>query len=332
MRVTPLSILVLAACLVHPTATWAVTIDLVPVANLGNPNDDTGYGSVSYDYYIGRTEVTVGQYVEFLNAVADTDTYGLYDPFMGTNTEIGGITQSGSPGTYTYSVRADSSANMPMTYVSWGDAARFANWLHNGQPTGAQDASTTEDGAYTLNGANTDSALNAVTRNTSIARWFIPTENEWYKAAYHRNNGATGDYWDYPTGTDTAPSNSITDTGNNASYWGFSGPTKGTEPYLTDAGHFATSESPYDTLDQGGSVWEWNEALLYDKFRSLRGGAWNSAPGSMLNTYRSNSNVPTFTDNSVGFRVASIPEPSTAVLGIMASMAIWVLYRRKMAL
>ena len=87
--------------------------------------------------------------------------------------------------------------------MSWDDAARFCNWLHNGQPTG-QDASTTEDDAYPLNGAMTREAFGPVTRNAA-AQWFIPTENEWYKAAHHKNDGSTGNYWDYPTSSDIRP-------------------------------------------------------------------------------------------------------------------------------
>jgi formylglycine-generating enzyme required for sulfatase activity len=105
------------------------------------------------------------------------------------------IQQTGSSGSFSYSV-AEEYANRPVNYVSWGDAARFANWLHNGQPTGAQDLSTTEDGAYYLNGAGgremsditepnyheSGLALLAVTREADW-KWAIPTDDEWYKAA-----------------------------------------------------------------------------------------------------------------------------------------------------
>src|SRR5262249_23703270 len=157
-----------------------------PVGDVSNPNDPaTGnlYGGVGYAYNIGKYEVSVGQYAAFLNAVGATDTYGLYHPSMAADLDVAGISQNGSPGGYTYGVIG--SPDHPITWVSWGDAARFANWLNNGQPIGAQDTGTTEDGAYTLNGANTDAALMAVSRNVG-AKWFIPTENEWYKEAYYQ--------------------------------------------------------------------------------------------------------------------------------------------------
>jgi formylglycine-generating enzyme len=205
----------------------AVTIDWVPVGDPSNLGDSTvaldgthGQGSVSYNYSISKYDVTVGQYTDFLNAVAKTDTYALYNTAMATNLHSAGIDRSGSAGSYTYSV-IGSSADLPVTYVSFGDAARFANWLQNGQPgleTGAgvpQDIHSTEDGAYLLNGTLSSGALTAINRN-SFARFAIPTANEWYKAAYY--NASTSSYHPYPLGSDTvpvsAPPGSTANTGN----------------------------------------------------------------------------------------------------------------------
>ena len=105
----------------HTTTATPITIPTVPVGNAGNANDPaTGnlYGGVAYDYRIGTFEVTVGQYTAFLNAVAATDTYGLYHPSMATDLNIAGIARSGVSGSYTYSVIG--SPNKPVTYVSWG--------------------------------------------------------------------------------------------------------------------------------------------------------------------------------------------------------------------
>jgi len=137
---------VLVVALAAGTTALAVDIETVPVGNPGN-TDDThgdGYGGVDYEYNIGKYEVTAGQYTEFLNAVAATDTYGLYTSSMWSSTEGCKIWRTGLAGSYTYGV-ADNRADRPVNYISWGDAARFCNWLHNGQPTGAQDLTTTED-------------------------------------------------------------------------------------------------------------------------------------------------------------------------------------------
>jgi len=129
----------------------AITIDTVTVGDPGNAADTTGYGSVSYTYSIGKYEVTAGQYCTFLNAVAKKDTFGLYNNSMWSGTYACGIQQMGASGSYSYNV-ASGYANRPVNYVTFWDACRFANWLYNGQECGAQDATTTEEGAYTLDG------------------------------------------------------------------------------------------------------------------------------------------------------------------------------------
>jgi hypothetical protein len=119
--------------------------------NFCGANENKGCGAVFYEYKISKYETTNAQYTEFLNAVAATDTNALYDTRMGDefSPNFGGITQSGSAGSYSYSAIAGRE-DMPVNHVSFYDSLRFANWLHNGQPTGAQDNTTTEDGAYTL--------------------------------------------------------------------------------------------------------------------------------------------------------------------------------------
>ena len=174
------------------------SLQFVFVGNAGNLNDPTSgglYGGVPYTYNVGKFNVTVAQYVMFLNAVAATDTYGLYNPNMATRANIAGIARTGSSGSYSYSIIG--SPNQPIAYVSWGDAARFANWLTNGQPTQAEWPDGTETGSYTLSGATSDAALNSITRNAT-AKYVIPTENEWYKAAYYDPSKGGSDYWLYP--------------------------------------------------------------------------------------------------------------------------------------
>jgi sulfatase modifying factor 1 len=300
----------------------AVNVDTVAVGNPGNAPDtryaSPGYGSVGYTFQIGKFEITAGQYTEFLNAVADTDSYELYSIYMGDPFSYYkgcNIQRSGSSGSYAYSVAPDW-ANRPVNWVSWGDAARFANWLYNGQPTGPQNLSTTEDGSYYLNGATTDAQLLAVTRKAN-ATWVIPSEDEWYKAAYHKNDGVTGNYWDYPTETNSVPSNDLInpDPGNNANFYQ-SGYTIGGYD-RTEVGEFENSESPYETFDQGGNVWEWNEAVI-GPYRGVRGGAFSGVE-DLLSASRRDRAVPSLEYYGFGFRVALVPEPAALVMLVLGS-------------
>ena len=269
---------------------------------------------------MSKTEVSNAQYVEFLNAVAKTDSHGLYDPFMG-------ILQSGVSGSYTYSLKPDavgqgpgggdySYDNKPVTHVSFFDAMRFVNWLENDQPIGTQALGTTEDGVYLIS----DGVSEVRSPN---ARYFIPREDEWYKAAFHKNDGVTGNYWDYPTESDLVPDNNLpsADTGNSANHRPIGGGfTTGNPGYpLTDVGAYLNSQSSYGTFDQGGNLWEMTETLANPSTRIARGGYYSGWSDLMAASYRSDFE-PTFASETTGFRVASIPEPSTLLLVILGAI------------
>ena len=328
--VTWAAVVALAAMLLAAGAVQAdITIETVPVGNTGNTGELSGSaagggdpdricGAVDYDYNIGKYEVTAGQYTAFLNAVAATDTYGLYSTYMADPTNYWGcnIQRSGPSGTYDYSVASDW-ANRPVNHVSFWDACRFANWLHNGQPTGPQGPGTTETGAYTLDGYNGGDGR-TIQRNDD-SKWAVTSEDEWYKAAYHKNDGDTGNYFDFPTASDSMPSNDLTtpDDGNNANFYD-NGYTIGSPYYRTEAGEFELSESPYNTFDQGGNVWEWNEAIMYEgvdwSSRGFRGGSFSVGVFSLHAARRINSVPPTNEGGNVGFRVSEVPEPASALL------------------
>jgi formylglycine-generating enzyme required for sulfatase activity len=322
----------------------AVTITTVPVGDPGNVGELSGSGagaggygpdricgSVGYNYNIGKYEVTAGQYTDFLNKVARTDTYGLYSMGMSYTDRGSGITRGGSSGSYTYSV-ASAFVNRPVNYVSWGDSARFANWLHNGQPTGAQGLATTEDGAYFLNGATTDAQLLAVNREADW-RWAITSEDEWYKAAYHKNDGVTGNYFDYPTSSNTAPGQDMADaSGNNANYYTapYAYPIDSGK-YTTVAGEFQNSDSPYGTFDQGGNVWERNEAVFeYSNYayRGMRGGDLGAFVYNLQAGAR-NSYPPTWETGGLGFRVSEVPEPSSIIALLSGLVGLLGIRRRR---
>ena len=307
----------IALLAIGSAAQAAITIEIVPVGNAGNAADTRyetpGYGSVSYIYGIGKYEVTAGQYCEFLNAVAKTDTYGLYNSSMGAvdDTNMGcNIQRTGSSGSYTYSVVSEY-ANRPVNYVSFWDSCRFANWLTNGQPIGAQGAGTTERGAYTLDGYNGYDGR-TIQRNPG-ATWAVTSEDEWYKAAYY--DGVTDTYWDYPTSSSIgeAPGQDMADPfGNNANWYIEGGNYPIASPYYTTvAGEFQNSASPYGTFDQGGNVYELTEGIPYQDStyacRQLRGGSFDYFGGALLASIRGDYCWPTYENYDIGFRVVTVP-------------------------
>jgi hypothetical protein len=269
----------------------SVVYEFVTVGDAGNGADDTGFGAVSYLYKIGKYPITIAQYTEFLNAVASIDTHGLYTIEM-LISNIAGISRSGTIGSYTYQVVINGglSSDRPITCLSWFSTARFANWMSNGQPSGFQDVFTTENGAYPLEGAVEGDAVvkNILNPNTgSPPTHYIPSEDEWYKAAFYNPtlNSGSGGYYLYATGYNDLPGNSIGSSTNQANYFtaaGFSvsgSPDySSSQPYLTDVGSFSGSASYYGTYDQNGNVWEWNDldALLALPLRGARGGGYRS--------------------------------------------------------
>ena len=183
----------------------------------------------------------------------------------------GGITYtSGAASGSKYTVRT-SMGDKPVNFVSWYDSARFTNWLHNGQGAGS-----TETGAYTLSG-NTG----IIIKNVGATVW-LPSENEWYKAAYYDPTpGASGDnYWLYPTQSDSVPTvgmangtGDITNLGTNvANYirgadWNF------VDGNVTTLGS-AAANNYFGTADQGGNVHEWNDAVISGSSRGVLVRLW----------------------------------------------------------
>jgi formylglycine-generating enzyme required for sulfatase activity len=343
MKITATITAMLVLLALTAAAQATVSIETVTVGDPGNVGELSGLsggngpdricGSVSYVYRISKYEVTAGQYTAFLNAVGATDTYGLYNTGMSRTDYGSGITQSGTSGSYKYSV-ANDFIDRPVNYVSYWDACRFANWLHNGQPTGSQNASTTERGAYTLDGY-------ALTNGQTIVRnanwtWAVTNEDEWYKAAYYKGGGTNEGYWLYPTGSDAAPGQDMSDaSGNNANYYTapYAYPIDSGK-YTTRVGEFQDSASNYGTFDQGGNLDEWNEAVPFFNggiaYRGVRGGSYYRYGSRLQASYRISAN-PTTEDAYTGFRVAQavVPEPSSAIALLAGLASIFYTRRRR---
>jgi len=314
----------------------AVTIDWVTVGDPGNTADTTGQpnpaGAVAEAFQIMKFEFTNQQYTDFLNSVAATDTYSLYNASMGSNAR-GGITRSGSSGSYTYAVRSNM-GDKPVNFVSWFDAARVSNWLMNG----GTSSSSTESGAYTLVGGQTSGTAPA--RNSG-ATFYIPTEDQWYKAAYYKGGGTSAGYWDYATQSDTAPtavtagSTGIGSAGSTGNFANFNQAAD----WNSQNGNVTTvgtngGASAYGAFDMSGNIQEWNDLTgAAGSSRGFRGGAWNLPAFSSSSSSRFTS-APSGGDADVGFRLAApVPEPSTYAMALagLACGGYSVFSRRKRA-
>ena len=326
-HVTAASLAFSTVCLIaSPARAAPVTIDWVTVGNPGNAADTNFTGAVSYQYQIGKYEVTIQQWTDFLNVAAKSDPYGLYNPSMASDLNAAGISRAGTSGSYTYSVinNGGNSGNRPITFVSWFDAARFANWLQNGQGSGS-----TETGAYTLVGGQTSGT--APVRNPG-AQFYIPTNDEWYKAAYYSPllNSGSGGYFTYATQSNSAPGNVIGGGVNQANYITADNKYSVTQStiysssanYLSNVGAFTNSASYYGTFDQTGNVAEWNDfsGTTADTTKGIRGGAWNNFASNVTSSTLLTP-APSTEISRYGFRLAAptaVPEPSTYAMALAA--------------
>lgn len=302
---TILYTLILTASFAHAS----IKIDTVVVGNAGNAADRTTFGAVSYEYHIGTYQVTNAQYAAFLNAVASTDTHSLYSTAMGST--LGGISRSGSEGTYTY-FTLPGAADKPVNYVTFWSAARFANWLTNGQPTGDQDDSTTETGMYNLGGVtNPDNDSVTRQRDFSLGQGgvAVASRNEWYKAAYYDQtlNNGFGGYWNFPTRSNDEPA-MIGPNSNNSNSANYGADDNIYTDGTTVVGSYTKASSFYGTFDQAGNVWEWTDAIVGDDSdrRLLLGGAFTTSGFENLSTTGGASQPPTNLSQVRGFRVTSL--------------------------
>lgn len=296
----------------------AFTIDFVTIGDPGNANDSgttgsyfTPYGGVGYTFQMGTYEISE-------------------DMINKANTEGGLFITKDTVG-----------VNKAATSVSWNEAARFVNWLNVSQsyaPAYKFSLNPGDVGYVSNTQANTDLVLWTVSdagydpsnmyRNSN-AHYFLPSENEWYKAAFYSGSGTT--YFDYATGSNTIPTAVASGTlSGTAVYDGVTGAPAD----ITQAGGL----SPYGTMGQDGNVWEWTESAVFGPndsssgARAFRGGFLFGSESLLRSSVRRGSFPPASSVDTVGFRVASVPEPSTTVLMLSASVFALARRRRRAAL
>ncbi len=314
-------LLLTIAVLSFSASAHAVTIDWVTVGDPGNVAEPpaNGYGAVADAFRIMKFEFTNSQYTDFLNAVDPNGNNPnlVYNGNIGSDARGGISFTAGNAAGSKYAAKTNM-GDKPVNYVSWWDAARVANWLQNGQGSGS-----TETGAYTLNNA-TNGTAPAVNPG---AQYFIPTENQWYKAAYYKGGGTNAGYWKYATqsdrdptvvnattvGTGTSGGVSPVTTGNFANY-NIGAAWNGQNGNVTTVGTNG-GPSAYGAFDMSGNVFEWNDLTgAAGSSRGLRGGYWAFGPFGLSSSARTTF-VPAIEGSDIGFRLASqVDVPSTIMI------------------
>jgi formylglycine-generating enzyme len=276
------------------------TIDFVNIGNAGNAADTTGYGAVPYAYRVGKYEISQ-------NDITKATASGMANVTAGAWT-----------------------GNRPAANISWYEAAAFVNFLNmsSGYKTAYDLTFSSDSGIWSMTLWSSADAWQLGGENLyrhKDAQYFLTSENEWYKAAYYNPGGSN--YFLYPTASDSAPT--AVASGSDAGTAVYDQPLEQGPAGVDVAGAL----SSYGTMGQGGNVLEWTESAfngvnnLPSGDRALRGGYWSSVGFPLRSSARDFYDPPIEFDN-IGFRVASVPEPSTYALLAMAGAG-WLLWRRR---
>jgi formylglycine-generating enzyme len=276
------------------------TIDFVDIGNAGNAADTTGYGAVPYEYRASIYEISQ-------DAITKATASGMANVTAGPWT-----------------------GNQPAANLSWYEAAAFVNFLNtNSGKTAAYDLSFS-DGSWSMTLQSSSNAWTAGGTNlyrNKDAYYFLPSENEWYKAAYYNLSGTN--YFLYPTASSSVPTAVASGTTSGTAVYGGGAVT---EPAAVT---LAGGLSPYGTMGQGGNVFEWMESSLdgsnssASADRTVRGGNAFFPESDLRSSFRAYG-APELGASTFGFRVASVPEPSTYALLLMTGAgALWWARRRR---
>ena len=291
-----LSVVNIASADTFGTGDNQFTIDFVNIS--GDTNPASGYGIVNNDYRMGTYEITNDQWNKF------QASYG---------------TVTGSPSSAYNEIASFWGTNVPTTNLSWYEGAQFVNWLNTdaGYQAAYKFTGTQGTGDYTFTPWESGDAgydSSNPFRNSN-AYYVLPTEDEWVKAAYW--NGTGLQIYATKAGESQTQGNGTSGTGWN--YYNNVYATDPEGPWAVGSG----SEELNGTFDMMGNVWEWMESPWYrgdylsDPHRVIRGGSYDRNVYYTRSITRQGlypSDIHPFGNSSMGFRVASVPEPATLFL------------------
>lgn len=280
------------------------TIEFVEIGNPGNPPDDRAkvkpnpVGSVPYVYRIAKYEISR----EMISKANAEGNLGISMHSFRSHLNIPTAPRDA----------------MPATGVVWTETARFVNWLNTSRgftpaykfplhPPDAPPLETEDPLLWNANEAGYDPANPLRNR---LAKYFLPSVHEWYKAAYYdpRANQGAGGYWNFATGSNSAPTPVPSGTQPGTAVYDQDGKLGPAD--ITQAGGL----SAYGVMALTGNVWEWEETeydLVNDQpwsVRGIRGGSWYAPIHFVGPTFRAHSGriVPDMEFGNIGFRVASV--------------------------
>jgi formylglycine-generating enzyme required for sulfatase activity len=253
------------------------TMDFVEIGYPTNVADSTGYGSVGYTYRIGMNEVTVDQFEKA--CAADTTICDNNENYWNDGTRTGGT-------------------NVPASYMSWDEAAKFCNWLTSADST---------QGAYSISNGIVNAVDRAAALSTFNTVYVIPSEDEWHKAAYLMPDGSA--YSDYANGTPMPPAggNHPTPEANYKLGIHYVNPAP---DYVWSVGSGLAEQN--GTYDMMGNVFEWTESAYdgnLDDFSEVivcRGGSYYYDSTRFISSYRSYGGRAWAESSQIGLRVAAI--------------------------
>ncbi|MBA4388656.1 MAG: hypothetical protein C0404_11795 [Verrucomicrobia bacterium] len=279
---------VLGIVMIHTGLSSGSEIEFVTVGDPGNaPYTELGLGidtngnyitvtnirirSVNHEFRLGKYEITQQQYLEFLNAVdpKGSNALGLFHastpPIYGDQSFDGCdfILDVNKSEGQRYALRFGDGTNVPVWGMTWYSAARFCNWLHNGKGGPGSTEGDATNGAYDTRLFDDGIVTNDPSAHNSGARFWIPTFDEWCKAAYYKGGGTNSSYWTGPFRVNGEPNGGMPSDDPNTGnvYPRYGNPRPPAPGKRVPVGSYPNALSPYGCLDMGGNGNEWSELM-----------------------------------------------------------------------